>query len=188
MAYDPVYYKQYYEQRKADILAARGERYRTDERYREGILRRARVASVVKTLTRRKQRDAARVVHAGKSEKMFYMAQMEMMVNRDRAVLDDWRRCEPPIIPTPLYFDKRGRGMYSESQTKYLSKILHRLDTGTLLMTYEDLRLLLHKTWSETFSERNLTTRIREVLHNGTRSEGEGRKVRQGRYANRAEL
>lgn len=188
MAYNADYYKEYYQQHKADILAARGEKYRQDERYRQGILRRAKVSSVIRTLTNRKQKEAIRVIHAGKPEKIFHVSHMEMMVNRDRAVLDDWRKCDPPIIPAALYYDKRGRGVFSESQVKYISKVLHRLDTGSLLMTYNDLRLLLHSVWKETFSEKNLTTKIREVLHREQTSEGESRKVRQGRYANRKEV
>ena len=181
MAYNSDYYKEYYKQHKADILAARGEKYRQDERYRQGILRRAKVASVVKTMIYQKQKEAIRVIHAGRPERLFYVNSMELMVNRDRAVLDDWRKSDPPIIPTPLYYDKRGRGMYSASQVQFIAKVLHRLDIGKLSMTYNDLRLLLHDVWKESFSEKTLTIRIREVLHGKHRKEGEGRKVRQGK-------
>lgn len=181
MAYNSDYYKEYYKQHKADILAARGEKYRKDPRYRDAILRRAKVASVVKTMIHQKQKEAIRVIHAGKPEKVFYVKHMELMVNRDRAVLDAWRKSDPSIIPRPLYYDKRKRGVYSESQVNFIAKVLHRLDLGSLSMTYNDLRLLLQSVWAERFSERILTTRIMEVLHGRFRKEGEGRKVRQGK-------
>lgn len=185
MAYNPDYYKNYYAARKEQILAAKKRRYETDKRYREGILKKARVSSVVRVLKNREQRKAARVTHNGKPESFYYVTSMLPLVNRDRSVIDKWIR--DGLIPQPLYYDKRGRRLYAESQVKFLTAALHKLDHGKLSMTYVDLRNVLHDVWGETFSDRLLVKAIREALHGKHYVKGEGkRKVRQGKAASQS--
>jgi hypothetical protein len=186
VAYDSQYYKEYYKQRKESLLEARRRKYATDKKYRTDILNRARIASVTRTLQRRALRQEARVIHAHRSERVYYLTAVEKMINRDRSVIDSWRNANPPIIPRPLYYGKRGWGLYSESQVMYMAKTLHRLDTGKVIMTYQHLSKLFHRVWNETFSEKKLTTYIKEILHGTSRSDVEKKKerqVRKGKFA-----
>lgn len=163
MSYSPEYQTEYYRKRKLEISLIRKQKYAENKKYREAILQRARLRAALLSAKRKEERSKRSVEHNGKKERVYYISEMESIVNRDFDVLRSWKHQE--IIPAPLFHDKKGRGLYTLSQVSFLARILQKLDTEDWAITYQDLYRILSDLWHETFSERKLNSVMREVVH-----------------------
>lgn len=161
---NPEYQRDYYLKNRKKLRERRRERYRTDASYRQAIRQRAVIKAAMQSL-RAKRRPAPRVLHGNRQESVYHLNEVEEVINRDKDCLYNWQRGDPSLLPPALYEDARGRRMYSDSQIKFIAKLVHRLDTGQLRITYRDMRRILQEVWSERFSELRLTKAIGEVLH-----------------------
>lgn len=157
------YHKAYYKQNKEEINRKKRERYKTDRRYRAGILQRASVSAIMTSLKKKKTIQV--VKHAGRFENVYSVSAMALVVNRNKDSLYrmTWKR--PRVIPEALYVNKQGVSVYCESQMHYLRSLLHKIDFGDTVFNYTEMGLILREVWTRRFSEATLNRAIRKVLH-----------------------
>lgn len=172
------YNKDYYKQHKKAIAARRKKKYHSDPALRTLMKKRAKAHYQMKAIAKRARIKTGAV--EGKQEKLFYLNEIDTVVNRDRTILYAWRRAGESILPTPLFHDLRKRGLYSDSQVQYIAEILARIDSGKLAITYRRMGLILRDVWAKKFNRKTLETAIKEVLHGKYHSE-EVQPARDGR-------
>ena len=157
------YMQRYYAQNKKKILENRRDRYQNDPLYREKVKGRATVRAAIRSMATKAKKK--HVEHAGRVERAFYLIEMEGLVNRAHDVLYSWRRMGDKVIPEPSYRDGRGRGLYAESQVRFLASVLQLIDNGKFSTTYRNLGRILNEVWGIRFHPSQLTKAIASVLH-----------------------
>lgn len=174
------YMKSYYQQNRERLLEERRRRYESDPNYREKVLSRATVRASLRSMASKAR--VKTVEHNKKREQAFHLIEMEGRVNRDKDVLYSWRRSGELVLPNASYHDGRGRGLYSESQVKYVGALLAMIDSGKLTTTYKNLGRILALVWKETYHPGKLSRAIAEVFH-GKKFYAEDRDERKARIA-----
>ena len=136
--------------------------------------------------------ERTRATHNGRVEKIYYLNQREHLVGRDVFTLRRWRNEGTRIFPKALYYDRRGRGMYSESQVKFIAALMKMVDNDEVFLTYRFMGQTLNEVWDKTFSLVslkaalvNVPRKYRDQNNEEDRADGsyvKRREKRQGKY------
>lgn len=154
-------WRDWWKRNKAEQNRLRREKWRKDPAFRKAQL--ARVTTRNSILTAMKTEQRTRTTHDGRLEKLYYLCQMEPLVGRDVFTLRRWRTQGERIFPKALYYDKRGRGMYSESQVKFIAELLGMVERDEVFLTYRFMGQTLTEVWGRRFSRTSLKAALVNV-------------------------
>lgn len=144
------YWREWWKRNKADQNRQRREKWRTDPKFRESQMQRVVTRNTLLKAMRAEERTT--VNHDGRKEKIYYLYQMDPIVNRDVFTLRRWRNQGARIIPKALYYDRRGRGMYCDSQVKFIAALLKMVDNDEVFLSYRFMGQTLSEVWGRKFS------------------------------------
>lgn len=159
------YWKLYYERNKERLSEKKRQRYKTDASYREALKKSAKLrATLYKASKRLAKTDKIKTIY-GLEEPYFSLKAMSRFVGLDYTILRKWQ--STGFVPQPIYF-KGKRGIYSESQARYLRDFIEELKRNEVYLTYVDLKVFLKKIWKlpykgKEFSNELITKLFKEV-------------------------
>lgn len=151
------YWKQYYEKNKDKLNEKKRQRYETDASYREAIKKSAKLrATLYKVSKKLAKVDKIQTVY-GVKEPYFSLKSMSRFAGIDYTILRKWQLLG--FIPDPIYF-KGKRGIYSESQARYLRDFIDELKRNEVYLTYVDLKVFLKKVWQLPYKGREFSKEL----------------------------
>lgn len=155
------YWDDWWSKNKDEMNRRRRERWASDPALRK--IHTARVSAHQSMLSAMRTFQRMHTNHAGQEEKLYYLNQMESVVQRDVGTLRRWREQGTRIFPKALYYDRRSRSLYAESQVKYIAALLAMVDADEVFLTFRFMGQTLAEVWSKRYSLASLRAALATV-------------------------
>lgn len=154
------YNAKYYQRHKKKLLGKKNSRYKDDEEYRTACKRRAKLQASLDSISTAPKEHT--VTQNGVVEPAFFLPQTAKMINRNKMVLYGWKK--DGILPSTSNVLSRNRVLYSQSQVMALKNIIWQIDNKDLDISYDELKVILHKVWDMTYTVDLIKEKIQEVM------------------------